>query len=199
MEQVPNEFEAYNTQGCYLWDGTLESFYGEREQTWDLPQDGSLTEKWAIAVNVACTVGDKLKCAPAHPVDKPQPRPNSDGIIFIDTGSGDFADRCLQCSVQPIIPDTQGGMSVSPVRASLTVRRDGTVANIRLDSPVSKGLKRIIADQLTEWLFEPARSGAGTVEVKKDVSMVLMCSGISGKPETSRCTLHPQNELRAPI
>ncbi len=192
----PNEFGACNSQGCNLWDGVVESLYGQREQSWDLPQDGSLTEKWALAVNKACTVSDSLKCATARLVDKPRPRP--EGIVFISTDNGNFAEGCLECKALPIIPDKPGATSMTPLHASIAVHRDGTVANVAVDCPASKRLGDIIADQLSKWLFEPGHGETGTVETKKDVSMILMCHGFPGQPETYRCTLRPQSEFPTP-
>jgi hypothetical protein len=52
-----------------------------------------------------------------------------------------------------------------------------------------------ISAQLSKWLFEPEHKGSDTVETKKDVSLLLMCSGFPGRPETNRCTLHGPDEF----
>ncbi|MGA7629289.1 MAG: YCF48-related protein [Terriglobales bacterium] len=193
------EFTTCNAQGCYLWDGAVESLYGEHEQFWSLPQDGSLSEKWAIAGTTACTVGSTLKCGHATISDKPAERSEPPGgIIFLSPSHPHFADGCLECGVDGIVPDSAGPPSMRPVHASVMVRRDGTVANVSVDHPSSKRLTNIIADQLSKWLFEPTHSGVETIEAKKDISMYLMCSGIPGRPETDRCTLHPSDEFSRP-
>lgn len=46
-------------------------------------------------------------------------------------------------------------------------------------------------------LFEPVHRG-GPIEVKKDLSMVMLCSGIPGQPETDRCSLHSREEFSIP-
>jgi hypothetical protein len=71
-----NEYGGCNPQGCYLWDGTVETLYEEREQYWALPQGGSLSfSKWAIAGTHACTISSYTDCGLAVVTDKPQPRP----------------------------------------------------------------------------------------------------------------------------
>ena len=191
----PNEFGTCNSQGCYLWDGAVEALYGEREQFWTLPQDGSLSDKWAIAGNVACTINSALKCSSATVTDKPQPHP--EGTIYISVSTGHFADGCLECHVEPIVPDTPGSRTIGRLQASLTVRRDGSVASVSVSYP-SKRMSNIIADQLSRWLFEPVHSGGSTVEVTKEVSMLLICGGFPGRPETDRCSLHSSDEFSRP-
>jgi hypothetical protein len=56
----------------------------------------------------------------------------------------------------------------------------------------------LIAEQLSKWLFEPVHQGGNTIEAKKDVSMVMMCAGFPGQPETDRCSLHSQEEFSRP-
>jgi hypothetical protein len=102
-----------------------------------------------------------------------------------------------ECHVEPIVPDNPGSPSTGRVQAFLTVHRDGSVANVSVDC-ASKRMSNIIADQLSKWLFEPAHEGGTTIEVKKDVSMLLMCSGFPGRPETDRCTLHSSDEFSRP-
>jgi hypothetical protein len=191
----PNEFEACTAQGCYLWDGTLEVFYGEHEQFWALPQDGTLSEKWAISGATVCTVNSTLRCASATPTEKPQPHP--EGVVHASVSNGHFAEGCLECRVEPIVPDNPGTRSMSRVQASITIHRDGSVADVSVKSP-SKRMNDLIADQLSKWLFEPTHRGGSTIEVKSDISMVLMCAGFPGRPETDRCSLHSPQEFSRP-
>ncbi len=193
----PGEFSGCNTQGCNLWDGTIEELYGDREKFWALPQDGSLTERWAFAGNTVCTIGDFLKCAPAISTEKPQPRPERGGIIFQSVYSSSFSEGCLECKVWPILSDNPGANSVSRLIATVNVRRDGSVAKVSLDHASSQRMSDAITEQIAKWLFEPAHEKATTVESHRDVSLALLCSGWPGRPETARCSLHPSADLPA--
>lgn len=73
-----HEYGGCNSQGCYMWDGTVEVLYGERAQYWALPQDGSLSFlEWAIARGHVCTVSAHLECGPAVNTEEPQARPQT--------------------------------------------------------------------------------------------------------------------------
>jgi len=192
----PKEFDSCNSQGCYMWDGAVETLYGEREQFWSLPQDGSLSGKWAIAGSVGCTVGSTLRCGRATIADKPADKPEvPGGIIVVNVQNDHFADGCLECHVDGIVPDNAGPPSMQRVHGSIAVRRDGTVASVSVDYPPSKRMSDDISHQLSTWLFEPAHEGGHTVETKKDLSLLLMCAGFPGRPETNRCTLHRSDEF----
>jgi photosystem II stability/assembly factor-like uncharacterized protein len=192
----PKEFDSCNAQGCYMWDGAVEVLYGEHEQFWALPQDGSLSGKWAITGSAGCTVGSTLKCGHARVTDKPADKSEvPGGIIYLNAHSDYFADGCLECHVDGIVPDSAGPPSMQQVHGSITVRRDGTVASVSINYPPSKRMSDEISHQLSKWLFEPAHEGAHTVETKKDVSLLLMCAGFPGRPETNRCTLHRSDEF----
>jgi hypothetical protein len=179
-----------------MWDGTVEALYGEHEQFWGLPQDGSLTGRWAITGSEGCTVGSTLKCAHATVTDKPADKPEvPGGIIYLNAHNDYLADGCLECHVDGIVPDNAGPPSMRQVHASIAVRRDGTVASVSVEYPHSKRMSDDISHQLSKWLFEPAHEGAHTVEIKKDVSLLLMCAGFPGRPETNRCTLYRSDEF----
>jgi photosystem II stability/assembly factor-like uncharacterized protein len=188
--QGPKEFDSCTSQGCYMWDGAIEILYGEHEQFWTLPQDGSLGNKWAIADEEACTIDDgSLKCGHATLTEKPPDRPESAGGIIHMNATDDLVDGCIECQIADMIPDNPGATSAQKVRASLEVRRDGTVSNVSVDFPSSKRLSNEISVQLSKWLFEPDHKGTETVETKKDISLLLACSGFPGRPETTRCWL----------
>jgi photosystem II stability/assembly factor-like uncharacterized protein len=191
----PNEFGSCTAQGCYLWDGALEVLYGEHEQFWALPQDGTLNDKWAIAGATVCAVNNTLKCASATSTEKPQPHP--EGVVYASVSNGHFSEGCLECRVDPIVPDNPGSRSMSRVQASVTIHRDGSVANVSVKSP-SKRMNDLIADQLSKWLFEPTHQGGSTIEVKRDISILLMCAGFPERPETDRCSLHSPDEFSRP-
>jgi photosystem II stability/assembly factor-like uncharacterized protein len=193
----PSEFDSCSPQGCYMWDGAVEVLYGEREQFWALPQDGSLSKRWAIAEGTGCTVTDStLKCGRATVTEKPVDRPEvPGGIIYLNAHNQFLADGCVECHVEGIVPDNAGPPSMQKVHASITIRRDGTVANVSVDYPPSKRMSNDISSQLSKWLFGPGHKGSDTVGAKKDVSLLLMCSGFPGRPETNRCTLHGSDEF----
>lgn len=80
-----HEYGGCNSQGCYMWDGTIETLYSEHEGYWALPQDGSMSvSKWAITEKRACTVGTHLECGPAVATKEPQPRPEGTGQILVE-------------------------------------------------------------------------------------------------------------------
>jgi len=118
-------------------------------------------------------------------------------VIYISVSDKQMAPGCLECKVEPIVPDKPGTRSIAKVSASLTVRRDGSVADVSVDAP-SRRISKIVEDQLAAWLFEPAHNGGGTTETRKNLSMLLMCSGIPGNPETDRCSLHSSDEFSRP-
>jgi hypothetical protein len=101
----PEQFGGCNAEGCYMWDGAVVSLYGEHEQYWTLPQDGSLSATWAIAGNCACTIDTTIECGPVIPADKPQPRryglPRSAGKPY-KVLNLPFADDCVSCGVKVI-------------------------------------------------------------------------------------------------
>jgi len=191
----PKDLSSCNSQGCYIWDGAVESLYGH-EQFWVLPQDGSLSGKWATAGSAGCTIaGSTLKCALARVTEKPIDQPEvPGGIIHLNAHNDYFADGCLECHVDGIVPDHAGPPSMQKVHASIAVRRDGTVASVSVDYPPSKRMSDDISRQLSNWLFEPTHKGPHTVETKKDVSLLLMCAGFPGRPETNRCTIFRSDE-----
>lgn len=192
----PKEFDSCNSQGCNMWDGAVESLYGEREQFWALPQDGSLSGKWAIAGSSGCTVGSTLKCGRAAVTDKPAYKPEvPGGTIYVNAHNDYFADGCLECRVDGIVPDKPGMPPMQQLYVSITVRRDGTVADVSVDYPSSKRMSDDISAQLSQWLFEPAHEGGHTVVTTRSVSLLLTCLGFPGRPETNRCTLHRSDEF----
>ena len=94
--------------------GAVEVLYGQHEQFWALPQDGSLGKKWAIAESTGCTVNDSnLKCGRAAVTEKPADKPETpNGIIYLNAHTQYFADGCLECHVEGITPDNAGPPSM---------------------------------------------------------------------------------------
>lgn len=192
----PKEFDSCTSQGCYMWDGAVEVLYGEHEQFWALPQDGSLGKKWAIVGGAGCTISDTtLKCGRASTTEKPLDKPESGGIVYLSSSNPYFVEGCVECQVEGIVPDRGGPPSVQQVHASIKVRRDGTVASVSVDYSASKRMSDQISSQLSKWLFEPGHKGSNTIETHRDLSLLLMCAGFPNRPETNRCTLHSSEEF----
>jgi hypothetical protein len=194
----PSEFGTCNSQGCYMWDGAVEVLYGEQEKFWAAPQDGSLTERWAIAENTVCTVGSTLKCASVSATDKPQPRPEAKGIVTINLSGAGFAEGCLECDVEAIVPDNPNLKGRGRVVASIKMRRDGSVESVSVEKAPTKGLRDAIEGQVAKWLFEPAPGGSSASEIHRDVPIDLTCFDWPGRADSLRCTLHPAGELPGP-
>ena len=172
------EFEGCNPQGCYMWDGTVESLYGEHEQYWALPQDGSMTSVWARTQDRACTVGEFVECGPAAITEAPQPRPvrtsaavqaGPDGIPSLSFRAG-LPEGCAQCTLEPI-PWKLQQRSVLFVEAKLTIGPAGDVKEVLL-SQLLDLLGPSITQQLSQWQFQPSPSGA---EAVRHVQLVIRC------------------------
>ena len=192
----PKEFTSCSSRGCYLWDGAVEVLYGEKEQFWSLPQDGSLGKRWAIAENNGCTISGNLKCGRATITEKPLDQPEGRGVV-ISSSSDDqtVAEGCVECHFEAVAPEHSGPPSVQRIQASIKIRRNGTVASVSAVYLPSQRMSDEISSQLSKWLFEPTHKGANTVEATKDVSLVLMCAGFPDRPETNRCILHSASEF----
>ena len=119
----------------------------------------------------------------------------SNAVKVVDDKAVVTPDDCIDCNVEALPPDDRTvPPSMKPVHASITVRRNGTVSKVSVDYSPSR-LTDEISGQLSQWLFEPAHKGSDTVESKKDVSLLLLCSGFPGRTETNRCTLHRSDEF----
>lgn len=128
----PNEFLNCNPQGWFMWDGSVESLYGEHERYWALPQDGTMSGAWALIESRVCTIGPFLECGPATTTEKPQPRPKSPAgslqplqtePIRPPAFRVGLPEGCVQCTVDPItleLPTTVG-----PVGGRETPRESG--------------------------------------------------------------------------
>jgi len=193
----PREFTSCSSQGCYLWDGAVEVLYSDKEQFWALPQDGSLGKRWAIAENHGCTISNGgLECSLASMTEKPLDQPEVHGVI-VNTASDDqnLAGGCVECHVEPIVPDHAGPPTMVRIEASVRVRTNGTVDRVSLKSSTSTGMTDEISKQISKWLFEPAHKGSKTVGMTRDLSLVLLCAGFPDHPESNRCTIHSSNEF----
>jgi len=186
----PKEWSSCVSQGCHIWDGTIEMLYGPREKFVALPQNNSLTARWALALNRVCTVGDLVRCASADYGDKPQPKPAPPAIISVGNDGAGFSEECLDCKTERIAPDQLNGFTANQIVASISIQRDGSVAKVTLDHVPNQRMGDAISQQLSKWLFEPAHNEKGiTIESHKVVPITLLCTSIPGVPQMSGCTL----------
>jgi hypothetical protein len=178
----PKEFGNCNPQGCYMWDGTVESFYGEHEQYWALPQDGTMSAVWAVSQNRACTVGEFLECGSATITQQPQPRSNrpAGSPQPVQTGTMrppapafrvGLPEGCVQCTLDPI-PWKLQQRSVLWVIAKLHIGPGGDVKEVALSQQLEL-LGPPITQQLSQWRFKPS---SDRTEGTKDVRLVVQCS-----------------------
>lgn len=177
----PTEFGGCNRQGCYMWDGTVESLYGEHEQYWALPQDGTMSQVWALTQNSACTVAEFVECGPATITQQPQPRSSgpSGPAQPVQTGTMrptapafrvGLPDGCVQCTLDPIPWKLQQRL-VLWVVAKLHIGPGGDVKDVALSQQLEV-LGPPITQQLSQWRFKPSSDGA---EVTKNVRLVVRC------------------------
>lgn len=177
----PKEFGNCNPQGCYMWDGTVESLYGEHEQYWALPQDGTPSGNWALTQNRACAVGEFLECGSAAITQEPQPRlkrpAGSPQPIQAGTSSPPapafrvgLPEGCVQCTLDPI-PWKLQQRSVLWVVAKLHIGPGGDVLDVALSQQLEV-LGPRIAQQLSQWRFNPS---SDRTELTKDVRLVVQC------------------------
>ncbi len=174
----PKEFGGCNPQGCYLWDGTVESLYGEHEQYWAMPQDGTMTSIWARTQDRACTADEFVECGPSTITDAPQPRSfrlrqpvgaatQSPPPLPFRPG---VPEGCTQCTLEPI-PWNLQQRSVLFVEAKLIVSATGDVKDVKLSQQLSL-LGPAITQQLSVWRFQPSTNGA---DVIRDVRLMVAC------------------------
>jgi len=177
----PNEFGNCNPQGCFMWDGTVESLYGEHEQYWALPQDGTMSNLWALTQNRACTVTELVECGPATITEQPQARTKGSAGRPQPVQTGTMrppapADRvglpegCVQCTLEPIPWNVQQ-RSVLWVVARLRVGPAGDVKDVELNPQLEKRGPPIV-QQLSQWRFQPSPDGT---EVTRNVRLLVRC------------------------
>jgi photosystem II stability/assembly factor-like uncharacterized protein len=182
-----------NSQGCYLWDGTVEALYGAHEQYWTLPQDGSLSATWAIAGNRACTVDTTIECGPAIPADQPQPRqrnlPRSAGQPYKITNLP-FADDCVTCGVKVIRLDP-GKNWQGRVLVSFDLGPQGAVTNLYEDGAPEGPLGALIEDQVQRWRFNAPAADTSTKPATRHLPIDVKCIDAPDVPTMDGCQLTP--------
>jgi hypothetical protein len=180
-----------NIQGCYLWDGAVEALYDATGHYWNLPQDGSLSAKWAIAGNRVCTIGTIVQCAPAVSVEKPQPRPryppHSPGQPF-KVSERPFAPDCTTCGVKVIRLDP-GKNWQGRVVVTFTVDQGGAVTDLSEDGAPEGPLGALIEDQVQHWRFKPTTAGA--TAPPRHVPIDVKCIDAADVPTMDGCQLLP--------
>jgi photosystem II stability/assembly factor-like uncharacterized protein len=188
----PKEFGGCNTQGCYMWDGAVETLYEAKEQYWNLPQDGSLSATWAIAGGRACTIGTIIQCGPAEMADKPQPRgrnlPHSVGQPFKVTNLP-FAPDCVACGVKVVRLDP--GMNWrGTVIVNFEVDRNGAVTELYENGAPRGPLGALIEDQVTQWRFVlPTKDS--TPAAQRSIPIDVKCIDAPDVPTMDGCQLAP--------
>jgi len=98
------EFASCTRQGCDMWEGAIEDLYGDQEIFWTVPQDGSVTSKWAIAAGHICSIATSVSCGTASVTKQPPPKPERHGWIHVPVGNLGFIDDCLSCVIKPMEP-----------------------------------------------------------------------------------------------
>lgn len=185
-----HEFGGCNPQGCYMWDGTVETLYSAKEQYWALPQDFSLTDKWAIAANRACTINSITECGPAIVTEQPQPRPTARGEFNLKPSKPvnlAFAHDCIACGVKPVRPDP-GLDWHGEVIARLTISSHGAIADVSLNGgPDNHFVDEQVRNQIEHWRFKAHRGS------QKSIDINMKCVDIPDAPPVDGCWLTPRN------
>lgn len=195
--RASTEFDGCTAQGCSLHYGVLEVLYGNTEKIWSLPQDLSLSRKWAMVGDNVCMVDSGLKCGKAIPSEIPQPMPDN-GPINIQVGpEKPFVEECLDCHFSQLpFPKNLARRPAAIKSATVTfmVRRDGSVSNIEIKGIPIQAMAEEIAHQISGWLIAPAHQGLDTVAAHKQIDMSILCfPGFPGAPNSASCTVYPAN------
>jgi len=185
---LASEMGGCNAQGCYLADGVVEILYGPKEQYWNLPQDGSLTNTWAIAGNRACTIDTTIECGPAVVAEKPQPPHRT--LRKPKVTSLPFAAGCVACGVTTIRLDP-GRNWQGRVVVSFQVDQDGAVTDLSEDGALEGPLGALVEEQVKHWRFAPPPGDATATPQQKNVPIDVKCIDAPDVPTMDGCTLLP--------
>ncbi len=189
----PKEFGGCNSQGCYMCDGAVETLYGEREQYWALPQDGSLSDKWAIAGNRACTIDTTIECGPAIMVEKPPQTPRdltrSVGQPHKITNHP-FEDDCVLCGVKTIRLDP-GRNWEGHVVVSFAIDQNGAVTDLAEEGALEGPLGALIEDQVQRWRFKVPAGATSTTTQQRHVPIDVKCIDAPDVPTMDGCQMFP--------
>lgn len=191
----PQGFRNCNGQGCKLWDGTVETVYGEHEQYWNMPQDFSLSDKWAIVGNRACTVSTVTECGPVVVAEQPQPEVwGPGGAQFVEKPPRliglPFAHDCILCGVRAIRLDP--GLDWSGrVTATFSIDPGGELFGIALDGLRDNRLRDQITNMMRQWLLKSVPEGSDSVPARRSIFIDVKCIDVPEAPAVDGCRLTP--------
>jgi hypothetical protein len=187
------QFGGCNAEGCHMWDGAVVSLFGAREQYWTLPQDGSLSDTWAIAGDRVCTIDTMIECGPAVHADQPQPRhynlPRAAGQPY-KVVNLPFAKDCVTCGVKVIRLDP-GKNWQGRVVVSFELAPEGAVTNLYEDGAPDGPLGALIEDQVQRWRFRPPAAGASVTAEPRHVPIDVKCVDAPDVLTMDGCRLAP--------
>lgn len=185
---LASDMGGCNAQGCYLADGVVEILYGPKEQYWNLPQDGSLNNTWAIAGNRACTIDTTIECGPAVVSEKSQPPHRT--LRKPKTTTLPFAAGCIACGVTTIRLDP-GRNWQGRVVVSFRIDQDGAVTDLSEDGALEGPLGALIEEQVKHWRFSPPPASATVTPQQKHVPIDVRCVDAPDVPTMDGCKLLP--------
>ncbi|WP_165420049.1 hypothetical protein [Edaphobacter modestus] len=167
---------ACTASGCLASDSLIVNFYGATTRSITIPR-GSLTSKWAAIDGHICTVGSALNCAAtteAKDTSTPGgPRPTEQVPKPLNAApSAASVLNCILCGIDPIYVDEKLEGRI-PVPVSFTVRADGTVEAVDVKDIASEGLKKKLASQIGQWLFEPPIQNGKPTQVSTNSTLTI--------------------------
>ena len=191
-----SELNACNAQGCYFRDGVIESLYGDKEQYWNLPQDGSMSAKWARVQDRVCSISTVVQCASAVAVEKPQsaPRfaPHSPEQPF-QTAKLPFASDCEACEVKTIRLDP-GINWQGRVVLTFRIEQDGSVSDWSEDGAPQGPLGALIEEQFKHWKFAAPSSTSSQNKEPRHLTVSIKCIDAPEIPTMDGCEIRPATE-----
>lgn len=183
-----HEFGSCNPDGCNFRDGLVETLYGSHEQYWAVPQDGSLTNTWAMAGDRLCTIGGWFRCATVQASDRePSETVPSESHLEGKFVNLPFAKDCVACAVRRI-PLDPGMNWQGRVVMSFRVEPDGSVSDWFEDGAPDGPLGALIEAQFKNWKFAAPGAAAGE---RRHVAIDVKCVDEALVPTMDGCELKP--------
>jgi tetratricopeptide (TPR) repeat protein len=180
----PNEFENCTPQGCYLWDGALVDLYGEKPRFWSLPQDGSLTNDWALAGGEVCSVGRTLKCAHTVSASAPPERPEQNRPYIGGYIAPKLSGNCLRCEFESF-PDNAEFRYRGTLRVDFVVQKNGTVADVVVSAAPKQQVADAVRTQFEGFIFVPPRRDGAPVSTRMRALVGVECMAFRGNTQSS--------------
>jgi len=180
----PHEFSACTAQGCYVWDGALVDLSAEGPRFWSTPQDGSLTQDWAIAQGVVCSVGGAMKCSPVAVVEEPPERPEEDRPVLIAINQQKLMPDCLRCEFPSFPADLDAPLTIT-VGLDFLIRKDGTAGEVEISNTPGPRIADPIRKQVELFLFVPPRAGGAPLVKRVHIDVGLYCDVFAGHEHAS--------------